>query len=779
MANFWISRNEVTKLEHRDRTLLNFRDKAYHTLNGLSSQLSLLVSPEAYASPSVSASSENISDIIWDAIVSIEPVGVEQVYDIEVEGTHNFIGNGIFAHNTYAMKTVPEIPRGVLSGVASAPVLEPSGRAEVRQASKLFQVDYKKIAEDYDRRLVRAILQAEDGTYIQKSLVKIYPEVRDLAIQSVTPRFHLSQSNKRILEFGILLADGSRRSLLLIAASGDALDKESSKTLARKYQAIVAKDSESELTHRLGIETDIEYSQPLSDTMVIRENFHVISLEFFEGITLDKLVAPLESLVGIPGYPYSEGYPIPLARLGSAEVEKRANALVDQGILKPADRETVLVAKRAYETSQDAQVLQEAVASLQKIIFELDQAAVEAHFRFYQKTGFIQTDPRRNNVVVSFEAGKPAFRLIDYGSMTEYRSPKNAVLAFDIFEDKVMPGLVGGTVRPWAWTYTADKSGFFDAILAAYGREEGIQFLAEAEMVYAASESYLERESPVRKHIAIYLARVQPFRGLVKRDFESEGTGRAEVRAKTPPMDAESLDRLQGWLGGLDDGVFDRLQTRFAFLRSAQATLDFLNEGLAASGLVPVQAEGEDLEKRLLEIVGAETVLRHTDLNYPFRNRIDAINSSSAIEYAYLLHSPYMRGRVQTLMLQPNRSSELEIFGLHALMENIGMSKLDWARIPLGEFTAGEGKRPRILWKQYTVQSPTRTEKMPQSVEVVLDREPRGLYEVELEFIAQPPVIPQEPLRVEKLKRAMRQMVEAVFSGDTVVERKGEHSQRV
>lgn len=43
-------------------------------------------------------------DIVWDEIVSIKPVGREQVYDIEVEGTHNFVGNGIFAHNTYVLK---------------------------------------------------------------------------------------------------------------------------------------------------------------------------------------------------------------------------------------------------------------------------------------------------------------------------------------------------------------------------------------------------------------------------------------------------------------------------------------------------------------------------------------------------------------------------------------------------------------------------------------------------------------------------------------------------
>src|SRR3989344_691045 len=40
-------------------------------------------------------------DILWDEIESIKYVGTEQVWDIEVEGTHNFIGNNIFAHNTY------------------------------------------------------------------------------------------------------------------------------------------------------------------------------------------------------------------------------------------------------------------------------------------------------------------------------------------------------------------------------------------------------------------------------------------------------------------------------------------------------------------------------------------------------------------------------------------------------------------------------------------------------------------------------------------------------
>ncbi|MDO8729280.1 MAG: NYN domain-containing protein, partial [bacterium] len=37
----------------------------------------------------------------YDKIVKIERLPEEQVYDIEVKGTHNFIGNDIIAHNTY------------------------------------------------------------------------------------------------------------------------------------------------------------------------------------------------------------------------------------------------------------------------------------------------------------------------------------------------------------------------------------------------------------------------------------------------------------------------------------------------------------------------------------------------------------------------------------------------------------------------------------------------------------------------------------------------------
>jgi replicative DNA helicase len=40
------------------------------------------------------------SDLFWDAIVAIAPLGAQPVFDATVPGTHNFIANGIVTHNS-------------------------------------------------------------------------------------------------------------------------------------------------------------------------------------------------------------------------------------------------------------------------------------------------------------------------------------------------------------------------------------------------------------------------------------------------------------------------------------------------------------------------------------------------------------------------------------------------------------------------------------------------------------------------------------------------------
>jgi replicative DNA helicase len=37
---------------------------------------------------------------MWDRIVQVEPRGLQPVFDATVLGTHNFIANGIVAHNS-------------------------------------------------------------------------------------------------------------------------------------------------------------------------------------------------------------------------------------------------------------------------------------------------------------------------------------------------------------------------------------------------------------------------------------------------------------------------------------------------------------------------------------------------------------------------------------------------------------------------------------------------------------------------------------------------------
>ncbi|MDE9364740.1 replicative DNA helicase [Luteipulveratus sp. YIM 133132] len=41
-----------------------------------------------------------VNDVLWDAVVSVDPDGVEEVFDATVLNCHNFIANGIAAHNS-------------------------------------------------------------------------------------------------------------------------------------------------------------------------------------------------------------------------------------------------------------------------------------------------------------------------------------------------------------------------------------------------------------------------------------------------------------------------------------------------------------------------------------------------------------------------------------------------------------------------------------------------------------------------------------------------------
>jgi len=42
------------------------------------------------------------SDVYWDTVVEIVPAGIEDVYDLEVDGDHNFVADGLIVHNSHS-----------------------------------------------------------------------------------------------------------------------------------------------------------------------------------------------------------------------------------------------------------------------------------------------------------------------------------------------------------------------------------------------------------------------------------------------------------------------------------------------------------------------------------------------------------------------------------------------------------------------------------------------------------------------------------------------------
>ncbi|WP_434480009.1 LAGLIDADG family homing endonuclease [Gemmatimonas sp.] len=43
------------------------------------------------------------NDVLWDRVVSIEPAGEQQTYDLEIADTHNFVANDIIVHNSHSV----------------------------------------------------------------------------------------------------------------------------------------------------------------------------------------------------------------------------------------------------------------------------------------------------------------------------------------------------------------------------------------------------------------------------------------------------------------------------------------------------------------------------------------------------------------------------------------------------------------------------------------------------------------------------------------------------
>ncbi|WP_354011299.1 replicative DNA helicase [Endozoicomonas lisbonensis] len=108
------------------------------------------------------------SDLYWDKIVSIEPQGDRQVYDLTVPDTHNFVAEDFCVHNTtFAMNLVENALLNTDKGIMVFSLEMPSEQLMMRMLSSLGRINQSKVRsgnleeEDWPK-LVSAVERIKD-----------------------------------------------------------------------------------------------------------------------------------------------------------------------------------------------------------------------------------------------------------------------------------------------------------------------------------------------------------------------------------------------------------------------------------------------------------------------------------------------------------------------------------------------------------------------------------------------------------------------------------------
>ncbi|WP_420827333.1 replicative DNA helicase [Halochromatium salexigens] len=113
------------------------------------------------------------SALYWDPIVSIEPMGLRQVYDLSIPETHNFVANDICVHNTsFAMNVAENVAIKTGKGVAVFSMEMPGDALAMRMMSSLGQIDQHRVRtgklneEDWPRLTSAVTMLSQAPMYI-------------------------------------------------------------------------------------------------------------------------------------------------------------------------------------------------------------------------------------------------------------------------------------------------------------------------------------------------------------------------------------------------------------------------------------------------------------------------------------------------------------------------------------------------------------------------------------------------------------------------------------
>ncbi len=237
------------------------------------------------------------SDLYWDAIVSIEPIGEHQVYDLSMAETHNFVANDIIVHNSW-------LSEHLSAAICGESTLLVQGTAGTDEAAIRYGWNYARLLVEgpsVEALVVSPIMRAmQDGKIGRiEELTRMPAEVQDTLITILS---------EKTLPIPELNTEAQARKGFNIIATANNRDKgvnELSSALLRRFNTVIlpvpdSLDEEVDIVERrvaqLGKALELPAEKP-----ALEEIRRVVTVfrELRNGVTADgktKLKSPSGTL---------------------------------------------------------------------------------------------------------------------------------------------------------------------------------------------------------------------------------------------------------------------------------------------------------------------------------------------------------------------------------------------------------------------------------------------------------------------------------------------------
>ncbi len=171
------------------------------------------------------------SDVYWDTIVSIEPIGEHQVYDLSMAETHNFVANDIIVHNSW-------VSEHIAAAVTGDSTLMIQGTAGTDETAIRYGWNYARLLTEGPSPaalVVSPMMRAMREGMIARleELTRIPAEVQDTLITI------LSEKTLPVPELGLEVQARKGFNVIATANNRDKGVNELSSALTRRFNTVV------------------------------------------------------------------------------------------------------------------------------------------------------------------------------------------------------------------------------------------------------------------------------------------------------------------------------------------------------------------------------------------------------------------------------------------------------------------------------------------------------------------------------------------------------------